>query len=273
MTPPADTSPEEAGFRWQVGVWDGIADLYVRAIDARFEPVVEHLLTRAALRPGQQVLDLGCGTGAVALSAARLVAPGGSVLAVDPSPAMLARAEQRRRTLGQDKLRFVEGRAEAIPAATGSIDIVLASLSLMYAIDRAAVAQELGRVLRAGGRLVAAVWAGPEDCDIVRFQATAGRFAPTPPVAGVGPGALADPTPFLAQLAAAGIAATVDSEQLSFDFADFATAWEILAGVTTASLAPERQAEAQVAVQTLMWPEPDQPRQFHNRTLFIVGQR
>jgi hypothetical protein len=92
-------------------------------------------------------------------------------------------------------------------------------------------------------------------------------------VADVGPGALADPTPFLAQLAAAGIAATVDSEQLSFDFADFATAWEILAGVTTASLAPERQAEAQVAVQMLMWPEPDQPRQFHNRTLFIVGQR
>jgi SAM-dependent methyltransferase len=248
MTTPADTSPEAAGFRWQVGVWDRIADLYLRAIDGRFQPVVEQVLTRAALQPGQQVLDLGTGTGAVALRAAALVAPGGSVLAVDPSPEMLARAEQRRRTLGQGQLWFVAGRGEAIPAETSSIDVVVASLSLMYAVDRAAVARELGRVLRPGGRLVAAVWAGPEQCDIVRFQTTAGRFAPAPPVPGVGPGALADPAPFLAQLAAAGIVATVESEELGFDFPNFATAWEVLAGVTTASLAPERRAVAQAAV-------------------------
>ncbi|HLZ73249.1 MAG TPA: methyltransferase domain-containing protein [Dehalococcoidia bacterium] len=273
MARPDDPSREEAGFRWQVGVWDGISDLYVREIDNRFQPVIERLINRAALRPGERVLDLGAGTGAVALRAAPLVAPHGSVLAVDPSPAMLARAEQRSRALAQGQIRFVEGRGEAIPAETASLDVALASLSLMYAIDRAAVARELGRVLRPGGRLVAAVWAGPEQCDIVRFQAAAGRFAPMPPVQGVGPGALADPMPFLAQLAAAGIAATVESELLSFTFPDFATAWEVLAGVTTASLARERRAEAQAAVQAEMWAEPNQPRQFQNRTRFIAGRR
>jgi len=65
----------------------------------------------------------------------------------------------------------------------------------------------------------------------------------------------------------------VETELLSFDFSDFALAWEVLAGVTTANLAPEQQAAAQAAVRALMWPEPDRPRQFRNLTQFIIGQR
>ena len=149
----------------------------------------------------------------------------------------------------------------------------VASLSLMYVIDRAAAAREIARVLRPGGRFVAAVWAGPEECDIVWFQQTAGRFAPTPPVPGVGPGALADPTPFLAQLAGAGIAAQVETEVLGFDFDDFASAWEVLAKVTTAQLPPERQQEAKAAMLAAMWPNGDGPRHFRNVTQFLVGQR
>src|SRR5215213_4240152 len=80
----------------------------------------------------------------------------------------------------------------------------------------ASCTSSIARVLRPGGRLVAAVWAGPEQCDIVRFQQIAGSFAPPPPVPGVGPGALADPSPFLAQLEAAGIDARVETEILGF---------------------------------------------------------
>jgi len=195
------------------------------------------------------------------------------VLGVDISPEMLALARRRAAALRLDSLSFREGRGEAIPADDKAYDVLLASLSLMYVIDRAAAAREIVRVFRPGGRLVAAVWAGPEQCDIVRFQQTAGRFAPTPPVPGVGPGALADPTSFLAQLADAGIEARVETETLGFDFGDFASAWDVLAGVTTAQLPPERQQEAKAAVLATMWPRGDGPRHFRNVTQFIVGRR
>jgi SAM-dependent methyltransferase len=141
----------------------------------------------------------------------------------------------------------------------------------MYVIDREAAAREIARVLRPHGRLVAAVWAGPEQCDIVLFQQTAGRFAGAPPVPAVGPGALADPNSFLRQLAAAGIEARVETETLGFDFDDFASAWDSLAGVTTAHLAPERQQEARQAVMAAMYPNGDGPRHFRNVTQFIIG--
>jgi hypothetical protein len=64
---------------WQIGVWDRISQIYLREIDKRFEPVVEQLIARAALAPGQYVLDLGTGTGSVAIRAASLVGPSGQV--------------------------------------------------------------------------------------------------------------------------------------------------------------------------------------------------
>jgi hypothetical protein len=91
----------------------------------------------------------------------------------------------------------------------------------MYVIDRAAAAREIARVLRPGGRSVTAVWGGPEHADIVRFQQTAGSLAPKPPVPGVGPGALADPAEFLAQLESAGIRASLEVETTSFAFTAF----------------------------------------------------
>jgi SAM-dependent methyltransferase len=186
---------------------------------------------------------------------------------------MLRAARQRAAAQGLTKISFREGRAEALPAENESFDVVLASLSLMYVIDRAAAARELARVLRPQGRLIAAVWAEPEGCDIVLFQQTAGRFAGPPPVPGVGPGALADPAPFLRELAEAGIPARVEHATLGFDFESFGAAWNTLAGVTTAHLPPERQQEAQAAVLAAMYPDGDAPRHFRNTTLFIVGQR
>ena len=86
-----------------------------------------------------------------------------------------------------------------------------------------------------------------------------------------GPGALADPSGFLAELERAGIRASVESETTGFVFDDFSSAWEVLAGVTTAQLPPERQQEAKAAVRAKMLPEGDGPRHFRNLTQFIVG--
>jgi enediyne biosynthesis protein CalE5 len=257
---------------WQREIWDQYPDVYVREVDRRFAPVVDGVTARAALRPGLSVLDLGTGTGSVALRAAGLVAPGGRVVGVDISPAMLATARRRVATAGIDNVTFREGSGEAIPEGDRAVDVVLASLCLMYVIDRAAAAREIVRVLRPGGRVVAAVWATAERCDIVLFQQTAGRFAPTPPVPGVGPGALADPKPFLAQLEDAGIRASVETGVVEFGFDSFAEAWDILAAVTTSGLSPERRREAQAAVLATMWPRGDGPRRFRNETQFIVGQ-
>ena len=65
----------------------------------------------------------------------------------------------------------------------------------------------------------------------------------------------------------------METELLSFDVPDVALAWEVLAGVTTAQLAPERRAEVQAAVQAVMWREPERPRQVRNLTHVISGQR
>lgn len=262
----------EEGLAWQAGVWDRMSQVYEREIDRRLVSVVDQVLARAALKEGERVLDLGTGTGAVAEKAALAVGADGQVLAVDPSPEMLALAGRRA---DQVSVRFQvkEGSAESIPAADGSFDVILASLSLMFVIDRAAAAQEMARVLRSGGRLVAAVWAGPEQCDLVLFQKTVSQFAPSPPVRGVGPGALADPQPLLEELARAGVEARVETEMLGFDFPNLSFAWDVLAGVVAESMPPDRQREAQQALQDTMWPKADEPRHFRNLTQFIIGVR
>lgn len=264
---------EQEAISWQSGVWDQISDIYEREVDRRFAPVVEGCIDRSVLRTGESVLDVGTGTGAAAIAAAAAVGPTGSVTAVDLSTEMLELASRRTKEAQLTNIELREGRAEDIPTPDASFDVVIASLSFMYVIDRQRAARECARVLRPGGRFVAAVWAGADDADIVRFQQTAGAFAPPPPVPGVGPGALADLEPFLAQLRYAGITARVETEVIEFGFDDFDQAWNVLAGVTTANLDEHRRAEAKHAVQAAMWPDTAVRRVFANRTQFIVGTR
>lgn len=268
-----DAIRDRLGLAWQIGFWNRLSDVYRQEIDRRIATVVEHVIARARLEPGQRVLDVGTGTGSVAARAAPLVAPGGTVIGIDISPRMLALARRRAAGLGLDNVGLLQGRAEAIPAGDGAFDALLASLSLMYAIDRAGAARECARVLRPGGRFVAAVWAGPEQCDLVLFQQTASPFAPARTGRGVGSGALADSASFLARLADAGIDARVEVETIGFDFDDFASAWDALAGAATAKLVADRHGSVRSAVFAAMWPGGDGPRHFRNVVQFIVGRR
>ena len=136
---------EEEGLRWQLGVWDRMSPIYLREVDNRFTEVVDGVIRRGALRPGQQVLDLGTGTGSVAVKAASLVSSGENVTALDIGPEMLGIARRRAAGLGLGNITFLEGRAEEIPVHPGRFEVVLASLSLMYVIDRATTAHEIAR--------------------------------------------------------------------------------------------------------------------------------
>ena len=124
-----DPNQEREGLAWQTGVWNRISSIYLREIDRRFEPVVDALLRRAALRTGELVLDLGTGTGSVARRAAAAIGPSGRAVGVDISPEMLALARHSAVSLDFGNLTFLEGRAEAIPAEDAAFDVALASLS------------------------------------------------------------------------------------------------------------------------------------------------
>ena len=263
----------EQGLAWQLGVWDGMAETYQREIDSRFAPIVELLLARAELQSGESVTDLGTGTGAVALAASEHVGDSGSVLAVDISPEMLAIARARGQNREITNIEFKEGSGESLPAKDQSQNAVVASLSLMYVIDRAAAAEEIARVLVPEGRFIGVVWAGPEETDIVKFQQTAGSFAPKPPVEGVGPGSMADATSFLDQLSAAGLEAIADTAETEFTFPSFEAAWAALAAVTAASLDIAVQDEAKKAVRELMWPSGDGARTFKNKIQIITAMK
>jgi demethylmenaquinone methyltransferase / 2-methoxy-6-polyprenyl-1,4-benzoquinol methylase len=104
-------------------------------------------LSRAGLRPGMKVLDIGVGTGLTARQAHRLVGDSGQVIGVDPSPGMLARARLPQR------VGLVIGSAEAIPAASASVDFLSMGYALRHIGDLAAAFKEFMRVLVPGGQV------------------------------------------------------------------------------------------------------------------------
>ena len=107
----------------------------------------------ARLARGDRVLDVACGTGAVAVEALGRVGPHGSVTGLDRSPDMLAVA---RRKLPH--LEWHEGRAEALPFTEAAFDAVTCQFGLMFFDDPGQALGEMRRVLRPGGRVALAVW-------------------------------------------------------------------------------------------------------------------
>ena len=114
---------------------------------------VANHLRHAAVRPGETILDLGCGGGIDSILAARQTGPGGRVLALDFLPEMLERTAVAAAEAGLDNVELLEGDLEAIPLQDASVDHVISNGVINLAPRKARVLAECARVLRPGGRL------------------------------------------------------------------------------------------------------------------------
>jgi ubiquinone/menaquinone biosynthesis C-methylase UbiE len=121
----------------------------------------ERLVRLARLEPGQSVLDIGCGTGSLAIAAKRRVGPGGTVRGIDASPELIARARKKARKAGVD-VSFTNGVVEALPFPDGHFDAVLSTLMLHHLPREARqqCAREMRRVLKLGGCVFAVDFGG-----------------------------------------------------------------------------------------------------------------
>jgi ubiquinone/menaquinone biosynthesis C-methylase UbiE len=144
--------------------WDRAAADYEDAWSRQLEPAQTLLLEMAELRPGERVLDVACGTGLVSFPAARLVAPGGEVVGTDISDVMVDMASVRGGAAGIRNARFQRADAESLDLPDASFDVAFCALGLMYMPDPTRALQEIRRVLRPGGRVVAAVWGARVNC-------------------------------------------------------------------------------------------------------------
>jgi ubiquinone/menaquinone biosynthesis C-methylase UbiE len=125
----------------------------------------ERLLDLAQVADGQSVLDIGCGTGTLAIAAWQRSQPNGSVYGIDISAAMIAAAQRKGRAIARNaSLRFLEGAAVALPFPDGMFDTVMV-VTMMHMLpepERLLTLKEASRVLRPGGRLLFVDYGGAQ---------------------------------------------------------------------------------------------------------------
>ena len=132
------------------------------------------LVEFAGVKPLDRVLDVGSGTGVVAVTAART---GAKVQGLDLAPALLERARSNAKTAGVE-IEFTEGDVEALPYPDASFDIVLSQFGHMFAPRPEVAVTEMLRVLKPGGRIAFSTW--PPELFTGRMFALVARYLPPP---------------------------------------------------------------------------------------------
>lgn len=243
----------------QIEHWNGEAGhRWARAqprMDALLAPLTHAAIERTDPRPGERVLDVGCGCGDSSLA---LAARGAEVLGVDVSGPMLQRARERGTELSA--VRFEQANAATHPFDGESVDLLFSRLGVMFFADPVQAFINLRRVLVPGGRACLVCWQGPEHNPWLTVPLEALRpFAPeaTMPTVGVpGPFAFAEPGRLAAILDAAGFI-DVESEPIHVSLGygvglDQAMALAVEVGVASrilATLGSEAQQEARQALR------------------------
>ncbi|HEV7394366.1 MAG TPA: methyltransferase domain-containing protein [Burkholderiales bacterium] len=146
--------------RWQL-TGSGPESYERYQVPSVFEPLARKFLAHMALRPGQRVLDVACGTGIVARLAAKTLGPQGSIVGVDLNPKMLELARAHAPDNGA-RVEWKEGDAASLPCADADFDVVLCQQGLQFLPDKVTALREMHRVLRPAGRLGLCVWRSVE---------------------------------------------------------------------------------------------------------------
>jgi SAM-dependent methyltransferase len=153
---------------------------YFAPLEAVTTPPAAHLVKHANVRAGQDVLDVGCGTGVVAITAARI---GARVRGLDLTPELLERARENAR-IASVEIEFREGDVEALPFEDAAFDVVLSQFGHMFAPRPEIALAEMLRVLKPGGTIAFATWP-PELLIGGSFRLVSSYMPPPPP--GVSP--------------------------------------------------------------------------------------
>jgi SAM-dependent methyltransferase len=178
----------------QIAFWNGLAGRQwvdrQEAQDVVLAPILAAALDRAAVRPGERVVDIGCGCGASTIALARLVGAGGRVLGVDISAPMLARAAERLPPGASVEL--VQADATTHPFPAGTFDLLFSRFGVMFFAEPERSFANLRRALRPGGRLAFACWRAPRENPWLMLPLQ-GAYEHVPPLPKLGP---EDPGPF-----------------------------------------------------------------------------
>lgn len=147
--------------REQAEFWAALAPTWVE-IEDQLErvsgPFGRMAMELLGPRPGQRVLDLGCGSGTTTVELATRVGPDGEVVGADIAPAMLARARERARATGVGNVTFVEADLQVHDLGERSFDAAYSRFGVMFFADPAAAFANVRRALRPGGVLAFACW-------------------------------------------------------------------------------------------------------------------
>jgi arsenite methyltransferase len=111
-------------------------------------------ISRAALKPGEVVLDLGSGAGFDAFLAAKQVGDSGKVIGVDMTPEMVEKAGANAKKLNMPNVEFRIGEIEKLPVEDQSVDVVISNCVINLSLDKSAIFGEIHRTLKPGGRIV-----------------------------------------------------------------------------------------------------------------------
>jgi SAM-dependent methyltransferase len=158
--------------------------------DAMLAPILAAALAKAQARPGEHVVDIGCGTGASSIALAAQVGPSGRVLGVDVSAPMLARAAERLPPGAPIKFERADATTFQFPPA--SFDLLFSRFGVMFFAEPARAFANLRSALKPGGRLVFACWRKFDENSWLQVPLRAAQEH-VPPLPRPGP---EDPGPF-----------------------------------------------------------------------------